>query len=82
MVVFNWNLGSLTDSMGWFEDRGHRQIIAGYYDSGDGAASAEAEQSQAQGFSSLTGAMYTTWNDDYSQLESYAQAWRDREDTP
>ena len=74
LVLMNWNGGKRSESLTFFAGRGHRQLIAGYYDSGDGAASAEAELATAQGTSGFQGLMYTTWRADYSQLEAYAAA--------
>ena len=80
ITVLNWNLDHLHDSLLWFsgEDRRqpvpHAQIIAGYYDKGDGAAAARSELDQAQGVSGILGLMYTTWGYDYSQLEPFAAA--------
>ena len=39
LVLMNWNGGKRAESLAFFAGRGHRQLIAGYYDSGDGAAS-------------------------------------------
>ena len=39
VIIANWNSGKARDSLGWFARQGHRQIIAGYYDSDDLAAS-------------------------------------------
>jgi len=50
--------------------------VAGYYDSGDGASSAASEWAGAGGTEGLVGAMYTTWYDDYDQLEAWAEGWR------
>src|SRR5581483_7609136 len=80
VIVFNWNLGNLTNSLNWFAGKNlqqptpHQQIIAGYYDSGDGAGSAQQEIAAASGIPGLLGLMYTTWGDDYSQLENFAAA--------
>jgi len=74
VLVLNWNGGSRPDSLAWFADRGHRQVVAGYYDSGDGASSAAAEVADAAGTAGLVGYMYTTWSDDYDELEAYAEA--------
>jgi hypothetical protein len=80
MIVMNWNLGSLTSSLTWFSGKSpgqphaFQQIIAGYYDSGDGASSATSEMTAAMGVPGVIGAMYTTWEDDYTQLGSYAAA--------
>ena len=73
-LVANWNLGGLAESGAFFADRGHLQLVAGYYDSGDGAASAQAEAAAMAGLDGHAGHMYTTWQDDHSQLEAYAEA--------
>jgi hypothetical protein len=74
VTILNWNLDHLHQSLAFFAGHGHRQIIAGYYDKGDGAATARAELAEASGISDVAGLMYTTWNDDYSQLERFASA--------
>jgi len=82
VTIFNWNLGQLHDSLEWFSGRNprqaipHEQIVAGYYDRGDGAAAVKEEFRAATGLSGLRGFMYTTWNDDYSQLAPFAAAVR------
>jgi hypothetical protein len=82
VTVLNWNLGQLRDSLTWFSGRNpkqtlaHQQIIAGYYDRGDGSAAAWEELRAASGIPGIQGFMYTTWNDDYSQLAAFAQAVR------
>ena len=82
VTVLNWNLGQLHESLLWFSGRNskqpvrHEQIIAGYYDRGDGAAAAREELRAASGVPGVQGFMYTTWNDDYSQLPPFAQAVR------
>ncbi len=82
VMIMNWNLGQLKDSLTWFSGRDsrqaipHRQIIAGYYDSHDGAKAAREELSSATGIPGIQGLMYTSWADDYSQLESFASSAR------
>jgi hypothetical protein len=83
-VIMNWNLGNLTTSMKFFsgtdttvmppQPHAFQQIIAGYYDSGDGATSGTQEVQAAKGIPGLVGAMYTSWVPDYSQLKPYADA--------
>ncbi len=81
-VIMNWNptMASLkffsgTDtSVTPPQPHAFQQIIAGYYDSGDGATSATQEIQAAMGIKGLTGLMYTTWVPDYSQLAAYATA--------
>jgi hypothetical protein len=85
-IIMNWNLGKLTESLTWFagkdasgkQPHAFRQIIAGYYDTGDGAATANDELTHALGIPGVVGAMYTTWADDYGQLASYANTVRSR----
>jgi hypothetical protein len=85
-IIMNWNLGNLTKSLTFFsgtdtsvtpaQPHAMQQIIAGYYDSGDGATAAQKEMAAANGIPGLVGAMYTTWEDDYTQLGPYANAVR------
>jgi hypothetical protein len=80
VTIMNWNLGNLTNSLTWFsglnsqQPTHYNQVIAGYYDSGNGAASATQELQQAAGIPGVTGLMYTTWTPDYSQLQQFAAA--------
>jgi hypothetical protein len=80
VTVMNWNLGNLTNSLTWFsglnaqQPTHFNQIIAGYYDSGDGTGAATQEVQQASGIPGVNGLMYTTWASDYSQLQQFATA--------
>jgi hypothetical protein len=82
VTILNWNLDQLHDSLLWFSGRdsrqpiAHEQIIAGYYDRGNGTAAAREELEAASGVPGVQGFMYTTWNDDYSQLTQFAQTVR------
>lgn len=82
VIVMNWNQDKLHDSLQWFsgvdakQPIAHRQIIAGYYDTGNGEATAAAELKAANGVPGVLGFMYTTWNDDYSQMEKYSKTAR------
>jgi len=76
--IMNWNLDHLTKSLTWFsgldpkQSVAHRQMIAGFYDKGVGEPEALKEWKQAAGIPGITGMMYTTYVDDYSQLQSFA----------
>ena len=35
MIIANWNGGKARESLTFFDGRGHRQLIAGYYDVDD-----------------------------------------------
>jgi len=74
VVVVNWDGDHKEESLRFFADRGHPQIIAGYYDGRveDVRAWLEAA-SRVRG---VTGVMYTTWRDRYDDLEAFAQAVR------
>jgi len=82
VIIMNWNLSNLHKSAAWFAGRNsqqpvrRQQVIAGYYDSGDGGEAAKSELAQVGGISGVIGLMYTTWNDDYSQLGTFAAAAR------
>jgi hypothetical protein len=81
-VIMQWNLGMLSQSLTFFSGKdpmqnqphAFEQIIAGYYDSGDGAKSATDELTAAMGIKGVVGLMYTSWVDDYTQLGAYATA--------
>ncbi len=74
MIIINWNHDAAAESLPFFGERGHRQVLSGFYDhdprdirdwldlGGDNTG--------------VDGAMYTTWQDDFSQLETFAEsAW-------
>jgi hypothetical protein len=48
--------------------------VSGYFDSGNGAKSGAWDLGQTTGIAGIQGFMYTTWHNDYSQLETYAAA--------
>jgi hypothetical protein len=80
VIVMNWNLGALNTSAAWFAGKNpqwpvaHQQVIAGYYDSGNGGMAATSELAQVSGIPGVVGLMYTTFSDDYSQLAAFAGA--------
>jgi len=71
-IVMNWH-HLTTGSLAHFEALGLRQVIAGYYDSGDGSGSAAEDLVAAGGVEGVVGYMYTTWGADYTELEAYAE---------
>ncbi|RYD19414.1 MAG: hypothetical protein EOP88_19075 [Verrucomicrobiaceae bacterium] len=68
--VMNWNFGKRDESLSFFAERGHRQVIAGYYDSD--LADVDAWLASAAKVEGVRGFMYTTWRQDYSRLEDVA----------
>ena len=75
VIIANWNSGKAKDSLSWFAARGHRQVIAGYYDSDD-LSGLDAWKTAAQGSKGVFGFMYTTWQSRYGMLEKYGDALR------
>jgi hypothetical protein len=71
-IIANWNLGKAQASLKWFADRGHAQILAGYYDGG--LDNLRKWQTAAQGIPRARGFLYTTWEGNYSLLEAYGKA--------
>lgn len=72
--IINWNSGKPKPSLTHFANRGHSQVLAGYY---DGPPERIQNWLQAsEGLPGVTGAMYTTWRNDFSNLEKFAEmAW-------
>lgn len=71
--IANWYRDGGLDTMRWFAERGHRQILCGYYDdpslyNGDWLA-----EGRAANVPNLLGAMYTTWVPQYGDLEAWAR---------
>ncbi len=72
IVIANWNHGHAEESLAFFGKRGHDQVLAGFYDSDPRQIAAWLNQ--GKGLSATPGVMYTTWQDDFSKLEDFAQA--------
>jgi hypothetical protein len=70
VVVLNWNFERRAESLRFFAGRGHRQIIAGYYD-GD-PAKIRDDLAAARDVPGVVGVMYTTWEGRYDDLEEFA----------
>jgi len=76
VIILNWRQNN-ADSLKFFADRGHAQVLAGYYDK-DPQRIVEWLQmaGKARG---VCGVMYTTWRHDYSKLEEFIKHVRDFE---
>jgi hypothetical protein len=72
MIVVNWNHGKAAESLPFFGNRGHEQVLAGFYDSDPRRIAPWLAAGQST--RGVAGAMYTTWRNDFSQLEAFAQA--------
>lgn len=71
--IANWYRGGGLETMQWFADRGHRQILCGYYDSPDFYIDEWLAEARAAGIQGIVGAMYTTWVPDYELIEEWAE---------
>jgi hypothetical protein len=72
VVVVNWNGGKAAQSLKFFAERGHPQILAGFYDS-PGTTGFTRWHEAAKGIQNVNGFLYTTWRKDYSRLEVYGK---------
>jgi hypothetical protein len=74
MIIINWNHGAAAESLSFFGERGHEQVLSGFYDNDPRDIPGWIEAGGSG--NGVTGAMYTTWQDDFSQLETFAEsAW-------
>ena len=71
VTIMNWNFGHRDESLAFFAQRGHHQIIAGFYDGPLDEVGRWLDS--ARPVSNIDGFMYTTWRQDYSQLEAVAR---------
>jgi hypothetical protein len=75
VLIANWNSGKAAESLTFFAERGHQQLIAGYYD-GDDLQNFRDWNRAATGIPQVIGFMYTTWQRKYNLLEQYGEVMR------
>jgi hypothetical protein len=70
--IVNWNSDRTkrAQSLAHFAARGHRQILAGYYDGPVAAITPWLDDARRAG--GLAGVMYTTWQSRFDDLEAFA----------
>ena len=71
VVIVNWNLGERDKSLKFFADRGHKQVLCGFYDAPSEAMAGWLKD--ASGVPGIVGVMYTTWANNFSELEKYSK---------
>lgn len=80
VTVANWNFEQRDASLAFFAGRGHKQLIAGYYDqpaTPNGALPAlDAWLASAKSVKNVDAVMYTTWQAKYDDLEKFAERVR------
>jgi len=71
VVIMNWNFGVRAESLAFFADRGHQQVLAGFYDADAEQIGKWLETVEKHKVPGVIGVMYTTWKKDYSQLKEF-----------
>lgn len=73
VAIVNWNFGLRAESLKFFADRGHQQVLAGYYDADAEQIGKWLDTVKKQKTPNVIGVMYTTWKQDYSQLKEFKE---------
>jgi len=71
VVIMNWNFGVRVESLTFFSERGHKQVLAGFYDADAEQIGKWLETVRKNNIPDVIGVMYTTWHQDYSQLKEF-----------
>lgn len=71
VIIVPWYFEKRSQSLKFFADRGHRQVIAGYYDGRPERVRDWLDA--AKTFPAVAGVMYTTWEHKYTDLERFSQ---------
>lgn len=71
ITIADWNFGHRDESLKWFAGRGNRILIAGYYDAP--LSDLRKWLDSAMKVPNTNAVMYTTWQNNYSQLEKFAE---------
>ena len=73
VVIVDWYFDARARSLPFFDSKGHRQILAGYYDAPVRNIRTWLDDAKAMHVP-IAGVMYTTWVDNFSDLEAFAKA--------
>lgn len=71
VIILPWYFEKRAKSLRWFAGRGHRQIVAGYYDQDPELIGHWLDA--ARRVEGVVGVMYTTWQQKYDDLERFAE---------
>ena len=69
--VANWYRHN-ENTLAWFEELDHRQILCGYYDESGPDFTIDEWLDMSKPYSGVYAVMYTTWQHDYSDLAAWA----------
>jgi hypothetical protein len=77
LIIMNWHNfpEHRVDALKFFADRGNKQILAGFYDAPVENILPWLKESAA--VNGISGVMYTTWSNDFSQLENFLKVVKD-----
>jgi hypothetical protein len=75
VVIANWNSGEADQSLPWFANRQHHQLLAGYYDAPPEGIIPWLKS--ARNVRNVDAVMYTTWTHNYADLKRFAEIVRD-----
>jgi len=73
VIILNW-YSPTREGMTFFSDRGHKQIMCGYYDQRNTAGlkkNIHQWQTVSEGVPNVLGYMYTTWGRRYTLMKEY-----------
>jgi hypothetical protein len=73
VIIVNWNSGKAAESLKFFAERGHQQLIAGYYDGPLDNTRKWLQTAKDTKVPGILGVMYTTWGNRYDELEAFAK---------
>ena len=71
VIILPWYFEKRAESLKFFADRGNKQVIAGYYDANP--AKVKDWLAAAKGVQGVVGVMYTTWKNNYSDMEAFSK---------
>lgn len=71
VLIMNWNSGKAAQSLPFFAQRGHQQLLAGYYDGPPNRIQRWLTTAGPQ--NRVVGVMYTTWKSQYRDLQAFAE---------
>lgn len=73
IIIANWYFAKREENLPWFAARGHKQILAGYYDRKQFHTKQWLEDARRLN-APVVGVIYTTWRSQYDDLERWAES--------
>ncbi len=73
-MIMNWGDDTTAKSLNFFAKRGHTQMVATYYDQDVEENYAHWQKAMAD-VPNIKGVMFTTWEENFDELEKFAETW-------